>query len=120
MTVTVHELAKHFGIGIRRIEQLEKTGIFPKTERGRFNLAVCTRLYIRHLKTWKAPAEIPVSVADLARCLMVSQPTITALVSVGILPKIGHGQYDLVACTRAYIQHLNLNGQLSLLKGERT
>ena len=113
--VTVHELSNAFGIGERRIEQLCKAGVFPKISRGKFDLAACTRKYIRHLKQWKSVAEIPASTNDLARCFQVSPSTIRLLVKTGVFPKIGHGRFDLIACTRAYVEHLKNNGQLSIV-----
>jgi hypothetical protein len=115
MKVTVHELSKHFGIGERRIEQLCKAGILPKISRGKFDLIDCiTRRYIRHLKQWKSEAKIPASTNNLAQCFQVSPSTIRLLAKTGVLPKIGHGRFDLIACVRAYVEHMKNNGQLPM------
>jgi phage terminase Nu1 subunit (DNA packaging protein) len=58
--------------------------------------------------------------ATLAYILDLSETRVTQLVSSGVLPKpAARGQYDLVACVRAYLKHSrsNTRGNLAM---ERT
>lgn len=44
------ELAKVFGLDIRRITQMAKSGIIPRTERGVYDLKECATAYITYLR----------------------------------------------------------------------
>jgi len=48
--VSADRLAEVLRISVRRIHQLAERGVLPRAGRGRFNLAVCMMLYIRHLQ----------------------------------------------------------------------
>lgn len=105
--MTTNELSKYLGIGVRRIQQLSSANILPRADRGEYNdPAACTRAYIQHLKMWQSATEMPVSMADLARCCGCRPAKISVLVRKGIIPKLGRGRYDLATGVQAFILHL--------------
>lgn len=50
INIGVRELASYLGISVRRIQQLSKAGILPKTQRGKYELFTCLRAYLRYLR----------------------------------------------------------------------
>lgn len=104
--MTTYELSRWFGIGVRRIQQLSKAGILPCSDRGQYNdPAACTRAYIKYLKDWQSKTEMPVSMADLAKCCGTTQAKISVLVRKKMIPKLGRGRYDLVTGVRTFVHH---------------
>jgi hypothetical protein len=95
----------------RRIQQLEAAGIITRAARGRYDLAACTRQYIRYLRRWRTAAEVPASFNDLSRIFEVPRSTIRELITLGVLPKVGHGRFDLITATQSYLRYLRDNGQ---------
>ncbi len=49
-THSVETIAKLLDLSTRRVQQLVKDGVIPKTEKGRYELAPCVRGYIAYLR----------------------------------------------------------------------
>lgn len=48
--VNVITLAKLFNLTDRRVQQLAKDGIIPKADKGKYDLIICTKHYIKYLQ----------------------------------------------------------------------
>lgn len=50
-TVSTSVLGEYLDLTPRALQQLSQAGVFPKIDHGKFDLKVCVRAYIKHIKT---------------------------------------------------------------------
>lgn len=65
LTVPVRRLAKMLDLGPRRVQQLADEGVFPKTDRGRYDVDACVLAYVRYMFTGPAAAGVAAGPEDL-------------------------------------------------------
>jgi len=103
VTVNIETLSRMLDIGARRVQQLAKEGILRKNSRGDYNLTESLLSYVKHLKAWRSPAEIPCDADDLAAYLGLTKGQVFYLAKIGAIPVIEHGRFDLATGIQGYL-----------------